>query len=167
VAYWLRCMTIGMALRSALHRVQGDAMRFSAIILLLCCQCAQCAIAADAPSLPDWSGVWERFEGNGGIFDPATVDPPDGRAGNPGVRQYPPLTEAWEAKYKANLVLAAKDRLPDPISYCGTPAGFPRLLALPDVYEFTSIPMAEITRRLKNCGQHIPVIQSDIGTGTH
>ncbi len=129
-------MTIGMALRSALHRVQGDAMRLSAIILLLCWQCAQCAIAADAPSLPDWSGVWERYEGNGGIFDPATVDPPDGRAGNPGVRQYPPLTEAWEAKYKANLALAAKDRLPDPISFCGTPAGFPRLLALPDVYEF-------------------------------
>ena len=111
-------------------------MRLLAIILLLCCQCAQCAIAADAPSLPDWSGVWERFEGNGGIFDPATVDPPDGRAGNPGVRQYPPLTEAWEAKYQANLALAAKDRLPDPISRCGTPAGFPRLLALPDVYEF-------------------------------
>jgi len=136
VTDWLHCMTIGMALRSAFHTVPGDAMRLSAIILLLCCQCVQCAIAADAPSLPDWSGVWERFEGNGGIFDPATVEPPDGRAGNPGVRQYPPLTEAWEAKYKANLALAAKDRLPDPISFCGTPAGFPRLLALPDVYEF-------------------------------
>lgn len=136
MACWLHCMTIGMALRSAFYKVQGDAMRLSAIILLLCCQCAQCAIAADAPSLPDWSGVWERFEGNGGIFDPATVEPADGRAGNPGVRQYPPLTEAWEAKYKANLALAAKDRLPDPISICGTPAGFPRLLALPDVYEF-------------------------------
>ena len=52
------------------------------------------------------------------------------------MRQYPPLTAAWEAKYKVNLALAAKDRLPDPISRCGTPAGFPRLLALPDVYEF-------------------------------
>jgi hypothetical protein len=91
---------------------------------------------AQSSSLPDWSGVWERFEGNGGIFDPSTVEPKDGRAGNPGVRQYPPLTEAWEEKYKTNLELAAKDRLPDPISRCGTPAGFPRLLALPDVYEF-------------------------------
>jgi hypothetical protein len=91
---------------------------------------------AQSSSLPDWSGVWERYEGNGGIFDPATVEPKDGRAGSPGVRQYPPLTDAWEAKYKASLELAAKDRLPDPISRCGTPAGFPRLLALPDVYEF-------------------------------
>ena len=91
---------------------------------------------AQSSSLPDWSGVWERYEGNGGIFDPSTVEPKDGRAGNPGVRQYPPLTDAWEAKYRANLELVAKDRLPDPISRCGTPAGFPRLLALPDVYEF-------------------------------
>ena len=97
---------------------------------------SQSAAYPQSPSLPDWSGVWERFEGNGGIFDPSTVEPKDGRAGSPGVRQYPPLTAAWEAKYKVNLALAAKDRLPDPISRCGTPAGFPRLLALPDVYEF-------------------------------
>ena len=32
--------------------------------------------------------------------------------------------------------MVALDRLPDPISICGTPAGYPRLLALPDVYEF-------------------------------
>ena len=108
-------------------------MRLVSIYLLLCCQWT---FAAGPPTLPDWSGVWERFEGNGGIFDPATVDPPGGRAGNPGVRQHPPLTEAWEAKYQANLALAAKDRLPDPVSFCGTPAGFPRLLALPDVMEF-------------------------------
>lgn len=89
-----------------------------------------------ADELPDWSGVWQRVEGNGGMFDVATTEPPDGRAGSPGVRQRPPLTAAWEAKYRANLELVAKDRLPDPISRCGTPAGFPRLLALPDVYEF-------------------------------
>lgn len=107
---------------------------------------ALCAITglprAMADELPDWSGVWERYEGNGGIFDPSTVEPQDGRAGSPGVRQHPPLTEAWEAKYRANLALAAKDRLPDPISFCGTPAGFPRLLALPDVYEFIVRPEA-------------------------
>jgi hypothetical protein len=88
-----------------------------------------------ADSLPDWSGVWQRYEGNGGIFDTSTVTPKDGRAGSPGVRQFPPLTKTWETKYQANLALAAKDRLPDPISRCGTPAGYPRLLALPDVYE--------------------------------
>ena len=92
--------------------------------------------AAAADELPDWSGVWERYEGNGGMFDVRTTRPPDGRAGSPGVRQYPPLTEAWEKKYRETLEIVARGRLPDPISYCGTPAGFPRLLALPDVYEF-------------------------------
>ena len=89
-----------------------------------------------AEALPDWSGVWERYEGNGGMFDVATTTPADGRAGSPGVRQHPPLTEAWEQKYRDTLATVAAGRLPDPISYCGTPAGYPRLLALPDVYEF-------------------------------
>ncbi len=92
--------------------------------------------AVHADELPDWSGVWQRVEGNAGMFDVATTVPPDGRAGTPGVRQHPPLTEAWEEKYRTNLTLVAEGRLPDPISRCGTPAGFPRLLALPDVYEF-------------------------------
>ncbi|SVD50551.1 uncharacterized protein METZ01_LOCUS403405, partial [marine metagenome] len=94
------------------------------------------ALAANAEELPDWSGVWARVEGNAGMFDLATTKPSDGLAGSEGVRQYPPLTEAWEKKYQANLELVAKERFPDPISRCGTPAGFPRLLALPDVYEF-------------------------------
>ena len=110
-------------------------------------------------SLPDWSGVWERVEGNGGIFDPSTVEPEDGYAGSPGVRQYPPLTDAWEEKYKANLALAAKDRLPDPISRCGTPAGFPRLLALPDVYEFIVRP--EQTWVITENGPNIARIYTD------
>ena len=75
-------------------------MRLLLIFLLLCCQCA---VTAESLSLPDWRGVWERFELNGGIFDLSTVEPKDGRAGSPGVRQYPPLTDAWEAKYRANL----------------------------------------------------------------
>jgi hypothetical protein len=92
--------------------------------------------ASGEVSLPDWGGVWERYEGNGGMFDVSTTKPPDGRAGTAGVRQYPPLTEAWEKKYQATLELVANGRLPDPLSICGTPAGYPRLLALPDVYEF-------------------------------
>jgi hypothetical protein len=110
--------------------------QFHTAIILLASMLAGAAMSAQAAELPDWSGVWQRYEGNGGIFDPTTVEPRDGRAGSPGVRQYPPLTEDWEAKYQANLELAARDRLPDPISRCGTPAGYPRLLALPDVYEF-------------------------------
>jgi len=98
------------------------------------------ANAATAQDLPDWSGVWQRVEGNAGMFDVSTTEPPDGRAGSPGVRQYPPLTEMWEAKYTAALELVAAERLPDPISRCGTPAGYPRMLAIPDVYEFVVRP---------------------------
>jgi hypothetical protein len=116
------------------------------------------ALAADN-SLPDWSGVWERYEGNGGIFDPSTVRPEDGRAGDPGVREHPPLTAMWEQKYRVNLGLVARDRLPDPISICGTPAGFPRLLALPDVYEFVVRP--EQTWVLTENGPNILRIYTD------
>ena len=119
---------------AALHSTPSVVGRQVAVLAVLLL--AHSTASAQSSKLPDWSGVWERFEGNGGIFDPSTVEPKDGRAGSPGVRQFPPLTDAWEVKYQANLALAAKDRLPDPISHCGTPAGYPRLLALPDVYEF-------------------------------
>ncbi len=109
----------------------GDTRRITAILLCFALQAGHAQ-----PRLPDWSGVWERYEGNGGMFDVATTTPADGRAGSPGVRQHPPLTAAWEAKYRATLAVVAEGRLPDPISRCGTPAGYPRLLALPDVYEF-------------------------------
>ena len=117
------------------------------------------AVVALASEEPDWSGVWERYEGNGGIFDPSSVKPVDGRAGSPGVRQYPPLTEAWEQKYRRNLELVARDRLPDPISICGTPAGYPRLLALPDVYEFIVRP--EQTWILTENGPNIMRVYTD------
>lgn len=116
-------------------------------------------VSVQADELPDWSGVWQRFEGNGGIFDPSTVEPSDGRAGSPGVRQFPPLTEAWEAGYVATLAMVAKDRVPDPISICGTPAGFPRMLALPDVYEFIVRP--EQTWIITENGPNILRIHTD------
>lgn len=125
-----------------------------ASILLLCL-----SFHALAAELPDWSGVWQRVEGNGGMFDVATTRPADGRAGSPGVRQFPPLTEAWEKKYQAHLALVANDRLPDPISRCGTPAGFPRLLALPDVYEFIVRP--EQTWIITENGPNIMRIYTD------
>ena len=120
----------------------------------------QCFFAfAEENKLPDWSGVWERYEGNGGMFDVSTTRPSDGMAGSPGVRQFPPLTVEWEKKYKENLLLVEKDRLPDPISYCGTPAGFPRLLALPDVYEFIVRP--ETTWIITENGPNIMRIYTD------
>jgi hypothetical protein len=91
--------------------------------------------AAQAPSpLPDWSGIW-AMQGNT-IFDRATVQPPEGRAGEPGVREFPPYTDEWEARYRKNIELVRQGRFPDPISVCGVPHGFPRIMNLPDVYEF-------------------------------
>lgn len=126
--------------------------------ILACSMLLGCA-AARADSLPDWSGVWERVEGNGGMFDISTTTPPDGRAGSPGVRQHPPLTDAWEKKYRKTLEVVAEGRLPDPISVCGTPAGYPRLLALPDVYEFIVRP--EQTWIITENGPNIMRIYTD------
>lgn len=126
------------------------------------CLAALLPVLCAADELPDWSGVWQRVEGNGGMFDVATTKPAGGRAGEPGVRQYPPLTAAWEAKYREALELAASERLPDPISRCGTPAGFPRLLALPDVYEFIVRP--EQTWIITENGPNIARIYTD-GSG--
>ena len=115
--------------------------------------------AKDTQEIPDWSGIWERYEDNGGMFDVSSTKPPEGRAGSPNVRQFPPLTPLWEEKYKKNLELVARDRLPDPISICGTPAGYPRLLALPDVYEFIVRP--EKTWIITENGPNIMRIYTD------
>lgn len=127
--------------------------------LLLFSLSAGFVFADERGALPDWSGVWERFEGNGGMFDVATTMPSDGRAGSPGVRQHPPLTDAWERKYVETLAVVADGRLPDPISYCGTPAGYPRLLALPDVYEF--IVRQETTWIITENGPNVMRIYTD------
>ncbi len=86
---------------------------------------------------PDWSGVWAMQGGT--VFDLATQT---GKGGSttPGVREHPPYTPAYEAKYLANMALRDKGILPDPNSFCGIPTGFPRILNLPDVYEFAVTP---------------------------
>jgi hypothetical protein len=89
-------------------------------------------------ALPDWSGVW-AMEG-GTVFDRATVQPPNGRAGEPGVREFPPYNAEWEAKYLKNIEMVKQGRFPDPISVCGVPHGFPRIMNVPDVYEFAITP---------------------------
>ena len=43
--------------------------------------------------LPDWSGVWGMVGPT--VFDRATVQPPDGRAGTPGVREQYPSTSIY------------------------------------------------------------------------
>ena len=92
-------------------------------------------VQSQAPAaLPDWSGVW-AMQGNT-VFDRATVQPPNGRAGEPGVRESPPYNDQWEAIYRKNIELVKQGRFPDPVSTCGTPHGFPRIMNVPDVYEF-------------------------------
>lgn len=93
---------------------------------------------ADSPALPDWSGVWQMIGPT--IFDRATVEPPTGRAGDPGVRERPPYNAEWEAIYQRNIEAVRQGRFPDPLTNCGIPAGFPRVMNVPDVYEFAVTP---------------------------
>jgi hypothetical protein len=70
------------------------------------------------------------------VFDRTTVQPPNGRAGEPGVRESPPYNDEWEGRYRKNIELVRQGRFPDPVSTCGTLHGFPRIMNVPDVYEF-------------------------------
>jgi hypothetical protein len=106
---------------------------------------ASSAWAAEQPmgratvgSVPDWSGVWQMTGGS--VFDRATAEPADAAAGAPGARERPPYNAVWEKKYLERIELIKRDRIPDPISTCGTPAGFPRIFNVPDGYEFVVTP---------------------------
>src|SRR5262244_110298 len=91
--------------------------------------------------LPDWSGVWQMVGPT--IFDAATVEPKNGRAGDPGVRERPPYNAEYEAIYQKNIDAVKKGLFPDPITNCGIPHGFPRVMNVPDVYEFAITPQHE------------------------
>jgi len=88
-------------------------------------------------ALPDWTGVWQMMGGT--VFDRATAKS-EGGVLTRGQREQPPYNAEWEAIYQRNLKLRDDSRLPDPINTCGTPAGFPRLMNLPDTYEFVVRP---------------------------
>src|SRR3954468_15431771 len=77
-------------------------------------------------SVPDASGIWAS-EGNA-VFERATVQPPTGRAGDAGVREAPPYNDEWEAIYRKNIEKVTAGSFPDPVSTCGTPDGFPRIM---------------------------------------
>src|SRR5678809_1039042 len=93
-----------------------------------------------ATALPDWSGVWQMVGPT--VFDRATVQPQNGRAGDAGVREFPPYTDEYEAIYRKNIEKIKAGTFPDPISVCGVPHGFPRIMNVPDVYEFAVTPAA-------------------------
>jgi hypothetical protein len=107
--------------------------------------------------LPDWSGVWAMIGPT--VFDAATVEPRDGRAGTAGVREHPPYNAEYERKYERNIALVAADRFPDPQTTCGLPAGFPRIMNLPDVFEFVVRP--EQTWILAEKGPNVLRIYTD------
>ena len=110
-----------------------------------------------AGDLPDWSGAWTRSTGQFYESTPeqALEQPPP--ADSP--RRRPPYTPKFAAIYEQNLALIAADRFPDPISICGTPAGWPRMLALPDAYEFVIRP--EQTWLLSENGPNVVRIYTD------
>ena len=114
--------------------------------------------ARPSEQLPDWSGVWTLGPG-GGTWDPSTTTPKGGVGGLPGVREHPPLTPEWETLYEDHIARAAVDRFPDPVSFCGTPSGFPRLMAIPDAYEFVVRP--EQTWILTENGPNVMRIYTD------
>jgi hypothetical protein len=119
----------------------GAARRLGAVfaaLLIGSSVIAQPRPIARASDLPDWSGTWTRATGNFVESTPDQALQPVPAADSP--RRHPPYTPKFEALYQANLQLIATDRYPDPISICGTPAGFPRMLALPDAYEFVVRP---------------------------
>jgi hypothetical protein len=104
--------------------------------------CAVLALLASAAvraqdTLPDWSGVWAMM--NGTVFDRASQTG-QGGSSTPGVREHPPYNADYEARYQANMALRDQGILPDPNSLCGIPTGFPRIMNLPDVYEFVVRP---------------------------
>ena len=112
--------------------------------------------AAGAQTLPDWTGVWQMVGGT--VFDRATMTG-QGGALTPGVRERPPYNAQWEAIYQRNLKLRDQGQLPDPINTCGTPAGFPRVMNVPDMYEFVVRP--EQTWILTENGPNIVRIYTD------
>lgn len=125
--------------------MQPRALSVAVTIVLLALSSTGLLAAAPEPMgraptqpVPDWSGVWSMQGGT--IFDRATAEPKNAAAGVAGARERPPYNAAWEAKYLANIERIKQDRFPDPLTSCGSPIGFPRILNAPDGYEFVVTP---------------------------
>jgi hypothetical protein len=101
------------------------------------------ALAATRPaaSLPDWAGSWENAGSpdNLDLFDGQTADPPGCRATTQPCRSHPPLTEAWELKYRSQLDKTAGGRLQPPSASC-MPRGPPADMRTTNDIEFVLRP---------------------------
>jgi hypothetical protein len=132
------------------NRKPGCALSLAAGLALTALGAAPPALAqapAAKPAAPfdalNWKGVWAMQGGT--VFDRSSAEPPQdatghGGAGQPGTREHPPYNAEWEAKYLQNIKGVADGTWPDPISFCGIPAGMPRVLNLPDTFEFVVTP---------------------------
>ena len=105
--------------------------------------------AAAWSALPDWSGVWQMVGGT--VFDRATVNDIPGGAGTAGVRERPPFNAVWEERYKKNIQGVADGNYPDPLTYCGIPAGMPRMINQPDSYDWIVTP-GQVWQTTENAG---------------
>lgn len=115
------------------------------------------AAPAQYSQLPDWSGAWTRA--TGGFFESTAATALDRAPPPDSPRLRPPYTPKFEAIFQDNLKRIAAGRYPDPISTCGTPAGWPRMLATPDAYEFVVRP--EQTWILSENGPNVVRIYTD------
>lgn len=83
--------------------------------------------------LPDWTGTWTMIGDT--VFDQATRVG-KGNAWTPGVREHPPYNDVYEKKYDDHIALRDAYKFPDTNNFCGIPVNYPRILNLPDAYEF-------------------------------
>jgi hypothetical protein len=132
---------------------------------------AQNAALTPFDKLPDWFGTWTMMGGT--IFDAATQT---GKGGSvtPGVREHPPYNDVYEKKYQASLALRDVYKLPDTQNFCGIPVNYPRILNLPDDYEFVIRPdefyiiaeNGENAMRVYTDGRTLPKLEDTWGTYT-
>ena len=106
-------------------------LKGAALAMLVCMPVAGWTAQSGTAALPDWSGVWQ-LRGRGEAPASAT----SGGLAKVGQRVVPPYNAEWQKKFAANAELAKQDRFPDPLTFCGIPVGYPRVLNLPDSYEF-------------------------------
>lgn len=143
----------------------------SALVLAPSVSYGQTGTLTPFDKLPDWSGVWSMTGGT--VFDTVSQT---GKGGSvtPGVREHPPYSAAYEKIYTGHLALRDEDRYPDVQTNCGVPVGFPRILNLPDAYEFVVRPdvfyiIAENggnTMRVYTDGRKLPAKEDTWGTYT-
>jgi len=132
---------------------------------------AQAPAVTPFEKLPDWTGLWSMMGGT--VFDTASQTGKGGVTTH-GVREHPPYTPAYEKIYQDHLALRDADHFPDILTNCGVPVGYPRILNLPDAYDFVVRPdifyiiteNGPNTMRVYTDGRKLPAKEDTWGTYT-